>query len=61
MEVRRHLTISRKKLAHVFGVSYNTVNRWENGKTVPSKLAQATFDNFCARMAKQGKFKHEQD
>jgi putative transcriptional regulator len=38
-----------------------TVNRWENGKTIPSKLAQATFENFCTRMAKQGKLKHDQD
>lgn len=54
-EVRRQLALSQEELAHALGVSFATVNRWENGKTVPSKLARATFENFCARMAKQGK------
>jgi putative transcriptional regulator len=60
-EVRRQLALSQEELAHALGVSFATVNRWENGKTIPSKLAQATFENFCTRMAKQGKLKHDQD
>lgn len=31
---------ARRKLALSLGVSFATVNRWENGKTLPSKLAQ---------------------
>ena len=54
-EVRRRLGLSQEGLAQALGVSFATVNRWENGKTVPSKLAQATFENFCFGMAKQGK------
>ena len=42
-------------------MSFATVNRRENGKTAPSKLAQATFEKFCAKMEKQGKLKHGQD
>lgn len=57
-EVRRQLALSREELAHALGVSFATVNRWENGKAVPSKLAQATFDNFCSRMTRQGKLNH---
>lgn len=60
-EVRRQLGLSQEELAHALGVSFATVNRWENGKTVPSKLAQATFENFCFRMAHEGKLKHDQD
>lgn len=60
-EVRRQLALSQEELAHALGVSFATVNRWENGKTMPSKLALATFDNFCSKMAKQGKLKHDQD
>ncbi|MHB1241200.1 MAG: helix-turn-helix domain-containing protein [Gammaproteobacteria bacterium] len=48
-EVRRQLTLSQEKLAHAPGVSFATVNRWENGKTVPSKLAQRQFERFCTQ------------
>lgn len=48
-EVRRQLALSQKKLAHALGVSFAMVNRWENGKTVPSKLAQRQFEQFCKR------------
>jgi DNA-binding transcriptional regulator YiaG len=58
-EVRRQLGLSQEELAHALGVSFATVNRWENGKTLPSKLAQTTFENYCARMTKQGKLKHD--
>ncbi|OIO61186.1 MAG: transcriptional regulator [Alphaproteobacteria bacterium CG_4_10_14_0_2_um_filter_63_37] len=46
-EVRRQLALSQEELAHALGVSFATVNRWENGKTVPSKLAQRQFKKFC--------------
>jgi len=36
-------------------VSFATINRWENGKTMPFKLARAQFDNFCAKMIRQVK------
>ena len=58
-DVRRQLAPSpedQEKLAHALGVSFATVNRGENGKTVPSKLAQATVEHFGARTSKQGKF-----
>jgi transcriptional regulator with XRE-family HTH domain len=54
-EVRRQLGISQEELAHELGVSFATINRWENGKTTPFKLARAQFDNFCARMVRQRK------
>ena len=56
-EVRRQLEISQEELAHELGVSFATINRWENSKTTPFKLARAQFDNFCARMTRQGKLK----
>jgi len=46
-EVRRQLALSQEELAHALGVSFATVNRWENRKTVPSKLAQRQFEQFC--------------
>jgi putative transcriptional regulator len=38
----------------VLGVSYATVNRWENGQTKPSKLARAQLEAFCERMQAAG-------
>lgn len=54
-EVRRQLGISQEELAHELGVSFATINRWENGKTTPFKLARAQFNAFCKRMTVQGK------
>lgn len=56
-EVRRQLALSQEGLARELGVSFATVNRWENGVVKPSKLAKAQLDNFCAKMARQGKLK----
>ena len=53
-EVRRQLALSQEELAHALGVSFATVNRWENGKTIPSKLAQRQFAQFCALKREQG-------
>jgi len=53
-EVRRQLGISQEELAHALGVSFATVNRWENGKTVPSKLARNQFWLFCEQKSAQG-------
>ncbi|MCO6435251.1 MAG: helix-turn-helix transcriptional regulator, partial [Nitrosomonas nitrosa] len=42
------------ELAHELGVSFSTINRWENSKTVPFKLARRQFEAFCERMKEQG-------
>lgn len=56
-ETRKQLGLSQEELAHELGVSFATINRWENAKTVPFKLARAQFDAFCAKMIKKGKLK----
>lgn len=38
--IRMRLGLSQEEFAHKVSVSFTTVNRWENGKTKPSKLAQ---------------------
>jgi len=53
--VRAALSHSQEELAHALGVSFATVNRWENGKTSPSKLAKRQFEQFCKDMREQGK------
>ena len=46
-DVRSQLGLSQEDLAHALGVSFATVNRWENAKTSPSRLARRQFDAFC--------------
>ncbi|MBU0465243.1 MAG: helix-turn-helix transcriptional regulator [Proteobacteria bacterium] len=53
-EVRKQLGISQEDLAHALGVSFATVNRWENAKTSPSKLARTQFNLFCEDMKNKG-------
>jgi DNA-binding transcriptional regulator YiaG len=54
-EVRRQLGLSQEELAHELGVSFATVNRWENGKTKPSKMAKTVWKQFCQRQIEEGK------
>jgi DNA-binding transcriptional regulator YiaG len=56
-EVRKQLELSQEGLARELGVSFATVNRWENGKTAPSKLARARFDAYCEKTTRRGRLK----
>lgn len=47
--VREKLGISQEDLARALNVSYATINRWENSKTKPIKMAQAAFDSYCEK------------
>ena len=53
-EIRRQLALSQEDLARELGVSYATVNRWENRLSKPSKLARAQLNAFCERMQEAG-------
>ena len=46
-ELREQLGLTQEALAEVLGVSFATVNRWENGWTAPSKLALRQIDLLC--------------
>ena len=45
--VRNQLNLSQKKFADLLGVSFATINRWENSKNEPSQLAKNSFYDFC--------------
>ncbi|MCE5236057.1 MAG: helix-turn-helix transcriptional regulator [Clostridiaceae bacterium] len=47
--VREKLNISQEDLARALNVSYATINRWENSKTKPIKMAQAAFYDYCKK------------
>lgn len=38
-ELRQQLNLSQEKFAAKLGVSFKTVNRWENGHSMPSPMA----------------------
>ena len=38
--IREAMNLSQQDFADRLGVSFSTVNRWENGKSKPTKLAQ---------------------
>jgi DNA-binding transcriptional regulator YiaG len=54
-EIRRQLALSQEDLARQLGISYATVNRWENGHCIPSRLAKAQLNAFCEKMIECGK------
>lgn len=46
-QIREHLSISQAELAEHLNVTFATVNRWENGRAIPNKLAQTTLYDIC--------------
>ena len=47
--VRDKLKISQEDLARALNVSYATINRWENSKTKPTRMALAVFYDYCEK------------
>ena len=45
--VRKKTNMSQEDLARALNVSFATINRWENGKTHPNKMAKQVFISFC--------------
>lgn len=45
--IREHMRISQQALANQLGVSFVTINRWENGNQKPSALAQKMIQQLC--------------
>jgi len=39
-QLREDLNMTQENFAHEIGVTFATVNRWENGRTTPNKVAQ---------------------
>lgn len=45
--IRLKLLMSQTEFASLLGVSFATVNRWENGKTEPSYRALRKLEEIC--------------
>jgi DNA-binding transcriptional regulator YiaG len=46
--IRKELNISQETLARDLNVSYATLNRWENNKAKPSRLAMDKIKDYCS-------------
>jgi DNA-binding transcriptional regulator YiaG len=47
--LRNKLGLTQEELAHELGITVGTVNRWENGRFRPSKLARSTILEFAKK------------
>lgn len=46
-KIREQLQITQEQFARELNISFSTISRWENGHTVPSKLAKKCLLEFC--------------
>ena len=46
LQLRAKLNLSQEELAKIIGVSYISVNRWENDKYAPTKLVKVKLNQL---------------
>lgn len=46
-QIRTYLNMSQTEFAEHLNVTFATVNRWENGRAIPNKLAQSKMYDLC--------------
>lgn len=46
-QIIEHLNLSQSDFANELKVTFQTVNRWENGHVYPNKLAQSNIYEYC--------------
>lgn len=47
INIRVKLNLSQMALADMLGVSFTSVNRWENGKYEPAKIIKRKIEIIC--------------
>ncbi len=53
-ETRQRLELSQAKFATKLGVSFQSVNRWENGRTKPLPVALKQIEHLLHQMGDTG-------
>lgn len=43
------MNMSQEELAEILGVTFASVNRWENGRAIPNKIAQSRIYDLCKK------------
>ncbi|MFB2771607.1 multiprotein-bridging factor 1 family protein [Pelatocladus sp. BLCC-F211] len=46
--------LTQEQLAASLGVTYSTINRWENGRSTPSPLAMEKIEGMLEKMGDEG-------
>ncbi|MEH2184552.1 helix-turn-helix domain-containing protein [Nostoc sp.] len=54
-ETRQRLELSQVKFAEKLGVSFQSINRWENGRTKPMPIALKQIEYLLHQMGETGK------
>jgi len=54
-ELRARLGLTQEKFAARLGVSFPTINRWENGRSIPSPLALQRIEQILREMKERGR------
>ena len=47
--IRLQLDMSQEAFAEVIHVAFSTVNRWENNKSTPNRMARALIVDYCEK------------
>lgn len=45
-KLRKLKNLTQEALANELGITFSTVNRWENNKTIPNKLTMQVVENY---------------
>lgn len=53
-ELRQALNLSQEQFAHELGMTFPTINRWENGHAKPSPLAIKQLDALLQQLGDRG-------
>ena len=46
-QIRTYLNISQTEFAEQLNVTFATVNRWENGRSLPTKMMLLVICRYC--------------
>ncbi|OUL33426.1 transcriptional regulator [Nostoc sp. T09] len=53
-DLRLYAGLTQEQLASTLGVTYSTINRWENGRSKPSPLAMGKIEEILKEMGHEG-------
>ncbi len=54
-DLRQQLNLSQEKFAAHLGVSFQAINRWENGRATPSPMAMQKLEKQIKQLGDRGK------
>ena len=54
-ELRQRMGLTQEKFAAKLGVTYPTINRWENGRAKPSPLAMKRIEELLRGLGERGR------